>query len=195
MPKLVASLQGQQVVQVSAGDFHSLALVRGGDVYSFGAGSFGRLGHGNQLNQLLPKLIAALQGTRVVQVSAGQMHSLALAEGGEVYSFGRGRHGQLGHGDVEDQLVPTLIPATATRQGRVVEVAAGARWSLLLQEDGEVASLGSGRAEPREGDGGWLDGMLDGLAEGLARWRSFNVQPQLSRLGDVVTNSLSRQAY
>lgn len=37
-------------------------------------------------------------GTRVVAVAAGMEHSLALTEGGEVYSWGTSEHGRLGHG-------------------------------------------------------------------------------------------------
>ena len=59
-----------------------------------------------------------------------------------MYSFGDGRNGKLGHGSHHNQLLPKLIAPTSTRQGRAVEVAAGARWSLLRKEDGEVITLG-----------------------------------------------------
>ena len=54
-----------------------------GAVYSFGC---------SDPNQwwLKLKLVAALQGKRAVQVSAGEEHSLVLVEQGEVYSFGCG---------------------------------------------------------------------------------------------------------
>ena len=77
-----------------------------------------------------------------MQVSAGYIHNLALVEGGEVYSFGHGSSGKLGHGDRMDQLLPKLMASTASQQGRVVEVAAGTSWSLLLKEGGEMATLG-----------------------------------------------------
>ena len=150
---MIAALQGKRAVQVSAGDDHSLALLERGEVYSFGYGNHGQLGHGDEQNQLLPKLIAALQGKRVVQVSGGERHSLALLEGGEVYSFGCGCNGQLGHGDHYNQLAPKLIAATSTEQARAVEVAAGARWSLLLKEDGGVITRGGDRTG--EDDGAW----------------------------------------
>ena len=89
----------------------------------------------------------------MVQISAGGLHSLALLEGGEVYSFGPGSNGQLGHGDHNNQLAPKLIASTSTQQGRAVGVAAGGRWSLLLKEDGEVVTLGGDRAP--EDDAAW----------------------------------------
>ena len=74
-------------------------LLEGGEVCSFGEGDEGALalGHGAKAKQCVPTLVLALQGKHpVVQASAGGSHSLALSEGGEVYSFGRGLKGQLG---------------------------------------------------------------------------------------------------
>ena len=59
----------------------------GGEVYSFGYGWNGRLGLGNEENQLSPQLVAALRGRSVVQVSAGRTHSLALLKVGAEMSF------------------------------------------------------------------------------------------------------------
>ena len=50
-----------------------------------------------------------LAGVRVVGVAAGALHSIALAADGRVFTFGRGRDGQLGHGDEEDQLTPRVV--------------------------------------------------------------------------------------
>ena len=164
LPRLIAALQGKRVVQVSAGGQHSLVLVEGGEVYSFGKGGDGQLGHndrhllslgrGDGLEQLAPKLIATLRGQPVARIAAGHRHSLVLLERGEVYSFGYGGNGQLGHGDHENQLAPKLIASTSTRQGRALEVAAGARWSLLLKEDGDVVTLG-GDMTTAEEDSAW----------------------------------------
>ena len=64
---------------------------------SFGYGDDGQLGHGDEERQHTPKLIEALRGKKVLQISAGENHSLVLAEGGaEVLSFGSGLDGQLG---------------------------------------------------------------------------------------------------
>lgn len=47
------------------------------------------------------RICGALAAVRAVAVSAGCEHSLVLAAGGAVYSFGYGSHGRLGHGDEE----------------------------------------------------------------------------------------------
>lgn len=52
-------------------------------------GAFGKLGHGNRLAQNTPKVVVALQGKRVIQVSLGPHHSAALTQKGEVFTWGQ----------------------------------------------------------------------------------------------------------
>ena len=144
LPKKVEAFAGQRVVAVSAGQHHSLALTADGAVWSWGEGYFGKLGHGDQQHQLLPKKIEALAGQRVVAVSAGGHHSLAITADGAVWSWGRGVDGRLGHGDEVDLLMPKKVEALAGR--RVVAVAAGTNHSLALTADGAVWSWGHGGA-------------------------------------------------
>ena len=141
-PKKVEAFASQRVVAVSAGGGHSLALTADGAVCSWGWGAYGKLGHGDGQDQLLPKKVEALAGQRVVAVSAGLRHSLALTADGAVWSWGDGGYGKLGHGDGQDQLLPKKIEALAGR--RVVAVSAGDRHSLALTADGAVWSWGDG---------------------------------------------------
>ena len=110
---------------------------------SCGYGDFGSLGHGDEETQLLPKKVEALAGRRVVAVSAGGDHSLALTADGAVRSWGWGRSGQLGHGDQQRQLLPKKVEAFAGQ--RVVAVSAGSVHSLARTADGAVWSWGFGR--------------------------------------------------
>ena len=73
---------------LSAGAYHSLALTADGAVWSWGGGGSGKLGHGDEQRQLLPKKVEALAGQRIVAVSAGEHHSLALTADGSVWSWG-----------------------------------------------------------------------------------------------------------
>ena len=63
---------GYVVVQLATSlgsDGHSLALTDTGEVFSWGDGDYGKLGHGSSERQRRPKQIMALQGEEVVQVA------------------------------------------------------------------------------------------------------------------------------
>jgi len=139
-PKLIDTLDDLNIVQVAAGSAHSLALTDDGDVYSFGSGSVGRIGHGDEAQQNTPKLIDTLDDPNIVQVAAGVSHSLAVTDNGDVYSFGFGSNGRLGHGDTDSQTTPKLIDALDNLN--IVQVAAGSVHSLALTDDGDVYSVG-----------------------------------------------------
>ena len=167
LPKKVEAFADQRVVAVLAGYQHGLALTADGAVWSWGGGVFGMLGHGDEQNQLLPKKVEALAGQRVVAVSAGAFHSIAITADGAVWSWGGGTGGKLGHGDTQDQLLPKKIEALAG----VVAVSAGASHSLALTADGALWSWG-GRAQGRLGHGNDLwDRPLPKKIEALAGQR------------------------
>ena len=92
-PTLLPSLLGERAVSVLAGAYHSLALAADGAVWSWGDGNRGRLGHGDEQAQWQPKKIEALAGHRVVAVSAGESHNLAIAADGAIWSWGAGYSG------------------------------------------------------------------------------------------------------
>jgi len=142
LPKKVEAFAGRCVVAVSAGEYHSLAITADGSAWSWGDGYPGKLGHGDEQTQLLPKKIEAFAGRRVVAVSAGPGHSLAFTADGAAWSWGRGSDGRLGHGNAQFQLLPKKIEALAGR--RVVAVSAGRRHSLARAADGAVLTWGEG---------------------------------------------------
>jgi alpha-tubulin suppressor-like RCC1 family protein len=126
------------VVQTAAGNAHSLLLTGNGQVYSFGENISGQLGIGNNNNVKIPTLISLIDN--VVQISARENHSLLLTNNGHVYSFGDNALGQLGIGNDNDNAnIPTLIPEL----NRIVSVSAGSNFSLILNEYGQVYSVGS----------------------------------------------------
>ena len=167
--RLASPLGGERAVSVSAGDFHSLALAADGTVWSWGYGLFGRLGHGNQQRQLLPKKVEAFAGQRVVTVSAGGEHSLAITADDAVWSWGGG---YAGHGDEQWQPLPKKVEALAGQ--RVVAVSAGARHSLAITADGAAWSWGSG-AFGRLGHGDQQDQRQPKKVEAFADQRAVAV--------------------
>ncbi|XP_077997959.1 alsin-like isoform X2 [Glandiceps talaboti] len=59
----------------------------------------------------------------------------------EVWSWGKGSHGQLGQGDLLDRIVPTVIKALSAKN--VIKLASGSSHSLALTSSGQVYSWGS----------------------------------------------------
>ncbi|KAK6315502.1 hypothetical protein J4Q44_G00150310 [Coregonus suidteri] len=101
------------------------------EVWSWGRGKEGQLGHGDQLPRLQPLCIKILNGEEVVKVAAGTHHSLALTAQCQVLSWGSNRSGQLGHMDS-----PTTMPQQAKMSEglRVWDLAAGQSHSVFLAD-------------------------------------------------------------
>ncbi|KAM3270288.1 ultraviolet-B receptor UVR8 isoform X1 [Capsicum chacoense] len=143
-PTQVSALDGQEIVSVTCGADHTTSYSEGfKQVYSWGWGDFGRLGHGNSSDLFTPQPIKALHGTRIKQIACGDSHCLAVTMEGEVQSWGRNQNGQLGLGTTEDSLVPRKIEAF--KEIPVKMVAAGAEHTAAVSEDGELYGWGWGR--------------------------------------------------
>ncbi|XP_049295397.1 probable E3 ubiquitin-protein ligase HERC2 [Anopheles funestus] len=145
-PKQVPILSQYVVkkVAVHSGGKHAMALTLDGKVFSWGEGEDGKLGHGNRLTLEKPKLIETLRTKRIRDIACGSSHSAAITSSGELYTWGLGEYGRLGHGDNCTQLKPKLV--TALQDHRVVQVACGSRdaQTLCLTEEGLVFSWGDG---------------------------------------------------
>ncbi|KAI4330103.1 hypothetical protein MLD38_028410 [Melastoma candidum] len=143
LPTQLSTLDGHEVVSVICGADHTIALSKlHAEVYSWGWGDFGRLGHGNSSDFFTPQPVKALHGVRIKQIACGDSHCLAVTMDGEVQSWGRNQNGQLGLGSTEDSLLPQKIHAF---QGVPVKmVAAGAEHTAAVTENGELYGWGWG---------------------------------------------------
>ncbi|NP_001288968.1 ultraviolet-B receptor UVR8 [Brassica rapa] len=136
-PTQLSALDEHQIVSVTCGADHTVAYSQSRlEVYSWGWGDFGRLGHGNSSDLFTPLPIKALHGVMIKQIACGDSHCLAVTMDGEVQSWGRNQNGQLGLGNTEDSLVPQKIQAF---EGiRIKMVAAGAEHTAAVTEDGDL---------------------------------------------------------
>ncbi|KAK3094558.1 hypothetical protein FSP39_003386 [Pinctada imbricata] len=87
---------GKPVTKVSCGKEHVLLGTETGQIYTFGGGSRGQLGHGNLENVESPKLMEGLVGVTMVTMAAGGWHSTAISDLGDLYVWGWNESGQLG---------------------------------------------------------------------------------------------------
>ncbi len=95
------ALSGVVIRHVACGSYHTAAISVDGELFTWGGGMYGKLGHGNEAGQPKPLIVQSLRGMAVAQVSCGSRHTLALLETGGVYSWGDRDNGVCGHGDVD----------------------------------------------------------------------------------------------
>ena len=69
-----------------------------GDLVVWGWGDMGVRGKGATND---PRLV--LRGQQAVRSACGFYHTLTLTDAGQLYSYGWGAYGQLGHGNEKDQ--------------------------------------------------------------------------------------------
>jgi len=141
-PALVSALQGKSVKQVACGWHHTCALLDNGQLYTWGSGEYGRLGHGDETRQASPKMVEGLQGKACTFVGAGGFHTAVIIEGGNLMTWGGGYFGQLGHGDETDRKTPKVVKGV--QQAVAHQVACGTHHTLMMTETQEVWTWGSG---------------------------------------------------
>jgi E3 ubiquitin-protein ligase HERC2 len=145
-PRLIQSFQDVVIkkVAVHSGGKHCLALSGVGLVYSWGEGDDGKLGHGNRSNCEQPQMIEALKDVIISDITCGGSHSACISKNGELFTWGKGRYGRLGHGDSDDQTKPKLVQFFNGMRVVCVACGSGDSQTMAVTDDGQVWSWGDG---------------------------------------------------
>ena len=108
-------------MMAACGRSHTLVVALEGALWACGLGSFGRLGLNDEASRHAFERVGAgaFGGARVVAAAAGFQHSAAVTEDGALWTWGCGEHGQLGHGDERNRLVPTEVAGAGLGGGRI----------------------------------------------------------------------------
>eukprot|EP00916_Digyalum_oweni_P020150 GHVL01033641.1.p1 GENE.GHVL01033641.1~~GHVL01033641.1.p1 ORF type:complete len:602 (+),score=54.44 GHVL01033641.1:135-1940(+) len=162
LPILINALEHCRIVSVASGDRHSFVIANSGAVYSWGDGSFGKLGNGTIETSFLPQRVLFFSGMVVTQIACGGNHTLFLTNNGKPWSCGSGADGQLGLPTCVFQSTPQCISDNSNCFGRdcvCTKVSAGRRHSCFLNIIGEVFTCGEG-SNGRLGHGSSIDLML-----------------------------------
>lgn len=100
------------VIDVAAGQGHTLALLSDNTVVSWGANASGQLGNNTTVGSTLP--VQVLDGANplsdVNYISTGDYFSIARTSANQLYVWGKNSFGQLGLGDTNDRLLPSPLP-------------------------------------------------------------------------------------
>jgi regulator of chromosome condensation len=133
--------QFTNVKSIAGGQHHTIVLTNDSKVHAIGRRDYGRLGLGNvadDVTTLTP--IPALQKLDVVDINCGDCNAFALTKDGKVYVWGIGSNSQLGTGDDEDVLEPTLLTGAQVKEKNVIAVSSGGQHSLFIVEVPEAAT-------------------------------------------------------
>ncbi|XP_054901607.1 X-linked retinitis pigmentosa GTPase regulator-like isoform X2 [Poeciliopsis prolifica] len=136
---------GRPVSWVSCGYYHSALVTADGALFTFGERDSGKLGlRPEQLaGHRVPQRVESITEP-VLQVACGGSHTVALTDGGDVYSFGLGQFGQLGLGTfVFESQLPR--PVQRFQTGRPTRVTCGESHTAVLTDTGLLYSFGDGR--------------------------------------------------
>ena len=136
-------LNGKQVTDISAGDYHT-CVVADGEVFCWGMGT--RINNGYTDNESSPVAInmnGNLGGASVTSVAASYDHSCLVAAN-DAYCWGSGGSGRLGTGVNDDELHPVPVINTGALNERTISsITAGHSHSCVLAR-GEVFCWGVG---------------------------------------------------
>ncbi|KAH9318737.1 hypothetical protein KI387_020506, partial [Taxus chinensis] len=154
VPKKVnGPLEGIPVSSISCGPWHTAVVTSAGQLFTFGDGTFGVLGHGDHKSAALPREVLQLKGLRTVRAACGAWHTAAVVEvmaessnssncsSGKLFTWGDGDKYRLGHGDKDPKLVPTCVAALIDHN--FCQVAAGHSLTVALTTSGHVFTMGS----------------------------------------------------
>ena len=136
---------------VSCGYSHAAIIMDTAELMTVGHGEDGALGlgkEGGKLDKHTLQHVRALDNIVVVNASCSlgerHGHTLACTGDGEVYSWGDGYKGKLGHNDQESRDIPTRIDPSAFGGEFVVAVACGGIHSAAVTREGSAFTWGCG---------------------------------------------------
>jgi alpha-tubulin suppressor-like RCC1 family protein len=155
VPQRVILPARTMVRAISMGRAHVMALAATGQLFTWGMGLDGRLGHGDAVHRDGPTPVTGLEdaGVALMSIAAGTAHSIAADAEGTLWTWGCGLEGALGLGENDENvmtptrvetatLAPTERPDGAGRQVRML--AAGNQSSAAVTVDGRIFTWGLG---------------------------------------------------
>ena len=144
-PAVVTTIADKLVVQLACGGMHTVALTADGKLYTWGCNDEGALGRRTSgiEDESVPGLVELCE--HLVQVSAGDSHTAALTEDGQVYSWGcfRDANGPIGlTPDLRKSDIPKRVIDLSSKFGRVLKVSSGNDHAAAVTENGCLLTWG-----------------------------------------------------
>lgn len=78
LPKEIYTLSQRKPIFIACGESHSAAISEKRQLFTWGHGGYGRLGHGTDEKEIAPRVVEALRHLKALTVSCGFNHTLAV---------------------------------------------------------------------------------------------------------------------
>jgi alpha-tubulin suppressor-like RCC1 family protein len=151
-PAAPANLGRGRAGHIDAGAAHTCAILQTGGVRCWGLGTNGRLGYGNTTDigdnetpgSITPVDLGA--GRTATAITAGDEHTCAILDNGNVLCWGEGSFGRLGYGnttDIGDNELPGSIAPVVLGAGRTATaITAGGEHTCAILDNAKVRCWG-----------------------------------------------------
>ncbi|XP_053610034.1 RCC1-like G exchanging factor-like protein [Plodia interpunctella] len=142
----IRTLGNETITSVCCGQDHTLYLTSSGKVYSCGWGADGQTGLGSYEAQATPARVRGdVTSERVVKLASAADCVLAINDQGELFGWGNSEYGQIPMSSQQQQVNMSYALVTFTKGlGKIVDVAAGGSFCLIVNEHGDVFVWGYG---------------------------------------------------
>ena len=139
--------ENKKAISAKCGYNHTICLDEDGNVYSWGYGKDGALGHQDYENVSHPQKIKYFEENKIkiIKIESGDYFTMALCNQGKIYTWGQNNYGQLGLGKVSQQIKvnkPTKV--NFSNKTQVKEIFAGEDHCACITEDAEGFVWGYG---------------------------------------------------
>ncbi|CAF2715203.1 unnamed protein product [Rotaria sp. Silwood2] len=155
-------IRNDPIVNMAAGDRHTIIVTESGRAFAFGDNSSGQLGLGHTNNVDKVSCIKSLKfgdtGERVILAACGRESSLVATNHGSIYAFGSNSRSQLGIKSPDSNTVNPQPVKIDSFKNKMVwkQIAMGAEHSCALTDEGVVYVWGANDdgqcAQPRKND-------------------------------------------
>ncbi|XP_039254767.2 serine/threonine-protein kinase Nek8-like isoform X1 [Styela clava] len=151
-PKIVEALLSHEVIEISCGSYHVLALTSDDEVFAWGSGDKGRLGLGDRQTHCTPQPVSVPQEYEVKSVICGNDSSVILTKDKKMLSCGNNNHNKLGldvvnNGEVLKETSESLklIPVQTYpfTDVKINKVSLGMQHSAMITDDGDLLLVGN----------------------------------------------------
>jgi len=130
-----------KAIAITAGFYHTCALLDTGGVYCWGSNDQGQLGNGKTVNSSIPVIVLGLE-TGVKAIAAGAQHTCALLDDGSVQCWGDNSEGQLGNDTTQNSLFPSEV---LDLPRSILQLTAGSVFTCALHQDETTFCWGNGQ--------------------------------------------------